>query len=303
MKNIMRPREMELFAAICRTGSVTQAAASTGLSQPGASAMLKELEARLNTPLFSRRWRRLELTVAGRALLPEVTHALAALDAVDKLAQSVGHRHGQRLILGTVSATGASLLPSALRELQLADPDLAVVVRVGTAADVIEMAIQQRIDLGVVLGSGAHEHLGFEKIAELGLVCVVRPDHAWARRASVSVDDLVATPYIGHSRHLPVGALTSQAVEAAGNIWKPAIEVMQFSVACALTHAGCGPAVLEAATGEYARRLGLVPIPLWTEQTLSLSLVWPLARGMSGGARFVKDALTQAAANLPNTLL
>lgn len=297
MKNLIRPREMELFAAICRTGSVTAAAQSTGLSQPGASAMLKEMETRLETPLFARRHRRLELTSAGRALLPEITHALAALDSVEKLAQSIGRPRGQRLILGTVPATGASLLPPVLRRLQLADPDLAIVVRVGTATEVIEMAVQQRIDLGVVLGSAASEHIGFQEIAALGLVCVVRPDHPWASLSSVGVEDLATTPYIGHSRHLPVGALTAQALENAGVVWKPAMEVMQFSAACALTQAGCGPSVLESVTGAYARQLGLIPVTLRTAGTLSLNVVWPQVKGMSAAARFVKEGLMLTAVN------
>ncbi len=294
MKSLIRPREMELVAAICRTGSVTQAAEACSLTQPGASAMLKELEVRVGATLFSRRHRRLELTAAGQALLPEITHALAALDAVDKLAQSLGNRRREQLVIGTVSATGASVLPAVLKQLQDADPLLSVVLRVGTAAEVVEMAIAQRIDLGVILGAGAHQHANFEKIADLGLVCVVRPDHAWASLPAITVDMLASERFIGHSRHLPVGALTAQVLEEAGLSCRPAIEVMQFSAACALTDAGCGPAVLESVTGEYARRLGLVPVPLNAGRTLSLSLVWPQGRGMSGGARFVKHALSQA---------
>ena len=179
---------MELVAAICRTGSVTQAAEACGLTQPGASAMLKELEARIGVALFSRRHRHLELTAAGQAVLPEITHALAALDAVDKLAQSLGNRRGEQLIIGTVSATGASVLPAVLKELQDADPMLSVVLRVGTAAEVVQMAIEQRIDLGVILGSGAHQHANFDQIGELGLVCVVRPDHAWAALQEITAD-------------------------------------------------------------------------------------------------------------------
>ncbi len=287
---------MELVAAICRTGSVTQAAEACGLTQPGASAMLKELEVRIGAALFSRRHRHLELTAAGQAVLPEITHALAALDAVDKLAQSLGNRRGEHLIIGTVSATGASVLPAVLKELQDADPMLSVVLRVGTAAEVVEMAIEQRIDLGVILGSGAHQHANFEQIGELGLVCVVRPDHAWAALPEITVDMLSSERYIGHSRHLPVGALTAQVLEQARHPYRPAIEVMQFSAACALTDAGCGPAVLESVTGEYARRLGLVPIPLHAGSTLSLNLVWPQGKGMSGGARFVKNALSRSLA-------
>lgn len=293
MKNLIRPREMELFAAVCRTGSVTQSAASIGLSQPAASTMLRELEDRLGVTLFLRQGRRLVLTADGRSLLPDITHALAALDSVEKLATSLGRKDRSRFTLGTVTAIGASVVPLALRELQIALPDLAVVLRVGTAAEVVEMAIQQRIDLGVILGSGAHEHVGFRSVAELGLVCVVRADHAWAHRKSVGLAELAATPYIAHSRHLPVGALTAQVIEETGQAYSPAIEVMQFSAACALTDAGCGPSILESVTGEYARKLGLVPIPLQTDGSLSLNLVWPLGKGLGRAANLVTDAIVR----------
>lgn len=299
MKNMMRPREMALFAAVCRTGSVTQAAAATGLTQPAASSMLKALEDRIGTPLFTRQRRRLELTAPGRSLLPEVTHALAALDALDKMARSMGQGTGLQLVIGTVSATGASVMPQAIHALRQADPTRSVILRVGTAAEVIEMAIQQRIDLGVVLGSAVHEHVGFRKAADLGLVCVVRKDHRWARRRSVSVADLASEPFIAHSRHLPVGALTAHMLETAGQAWAPAIEVVQFSAACALTDAGCGPCVLESLTGAYARRLGLVPVPIESEGSLSLNIVWPLSRGLSAAARLVMDEVIRTVGGLP----
>ncbi|MCC3262491.1 LysR family transcriptional regulator, partial [Paenibacillus polymyxa] len=58
----MNKREMALFEAVGRTGSVTLAAAATGMSQPAASAMLKSLEDKLGFALFSREKRRLALT-------------------------------------------------------------------------------------------------------------------------------------------------------------------------------------------------------------------------------------------------
>ncbi len=299
MKTMMKPREMALFAAVCRTGSVTAGAAETGFSQPAASTVIKDVEARIGTPLFTRQRRRLELTASGRSLLPEVTHALAALDAVDKMARSMGQGSRQQFVIGTVSAAGASVVPRAIHALRERDPARSVVVNVGTAAQVVEMAIQQRIDVGVVLGSAVHEHVGFRKVADLGLVCVVRKDHPWARRRAVGVADLAGTPFIAHSRHLPVGALTAHMLESAGHAWVPAIEVMQFSAACALTQAGCGPCVLDSLTGAYARRLGLVPVPMQAQGTLSLNLVWPLSRGLSAAARLVMDEIAVLSDGLP----
>ena len=291
MKNIMRPREMALFASVCRTGSVTKAAAANSLSQPAASTMLKELEDRLGIQLFSRQSRRLELTASARSLLPEITHALAALDAVNIKVRSMGQGDRQQLIIGTVSATGASVIPQAVHKLREIDKLQNIVIKVGTAIEVVEMAIEQRIDFGLVLGAAVHEHVGFEKIADLQLVAVVRSDHPWAGRQSISIAEMVSEPYIAHSRHLPVGAQTSHAIESAGFLWNPSVEVVQFSAACGLTDAGCGPCILDSVTGTYACKLGLVPVPLDTAETLSLNLVWPLSRGLSSAAKIVMDEI------------
>jgi DNA-binding transcriptional LysR family regulator len=288
---------MELFSAVCRTGSVTAAAAATGMSQPAASVMLRQLEARLGFELFTRKQRRLELTPNGRMLLPEVAHALAALDCVERMAESMGRRRPGRLVLGAISAAGASILPAATRSLQHKYPDIAIVLRSGTATEVVEWAASQRIDLGVIFGSVVHEHVGFELLADLHLVCAMPRKHALAKRDKVTLEQLASGAYVGHSRHLPIGALTAAAMEARGLRYQPAIEVGLFSAACAFCESGCGVAVLDSLTGLYAEKQGLAVRPLEAPGTLGLSLVWPLARGLNMVARqfveYLRDPIGQ----------
>ncbi len=277
----MKQREMILFAAVCRTGSVTAGAAAAGMTQPAASTMLKQIEERMGARLFSREKRRLELTADGRALLPEVTHALAALESVRHMAESLGRSKAPRLVVGAVSAVSASVLPRVLYDIRQEAPDTPIAVRAGTALEVVEMALQERIDIGVILGSSALQHVGFRQIGRLGLVCAMPPDHPYAAHEEISLPQLIATPYVAHSRHLPVGALTATALERAGLPFAPALEVMQFSAACALAQAGCGIAILDSLTGRYAQGLGLAIRPLRQVDELSLGLVWPLTKGMS----------------------
>ena len=282
---------MALLSAINRTGSVTAAALAVGMSQPAASAMLRQLEDRLGFDLFSRERRRLSLTRSGRALLPEITNALAALDAVGKLAESMRPGKTRRLVIGTVPAAGASVLPEAVLALQKAQPEVAVVLRAGTALEVVDMAVEQRIDLGVILGTAASEHVGYRLLGKPKLVCVMRADHRLAKRKSISVAELAGEKYVSHARHLAIGAITAQNLEAAGYEFAPAVEVTQFSAACAFTEAGAGIAVVEALSGLYAERHGLITRPWKVESDLSLSLVWPLSQGLSRSAKKLADML------------
>jgi len=287
----MKKREMALICAVARTGSVTASAAAVGMSQPAASALLRQLEERVGLALFSRRRRRLELTADGRTLLPEITHALAALESVERMSQSMGRSRQRRWVIGAVAAAGASVLPGALQPLLAQQPDVTVVLRSGTAVEIVDMAVQQRIDLGLIYGSARHEQVTVEHLAALDLVCVMPAQHPYAALAAVSVAQLAAMPYIAHSRFLPVGALTAQALEAAGHGFKPALEVMQFSAACAMAEAGSGVAVLESLAAQYAQRHGLVARPLLAPSDLSLTAVWSPEKGLGSLPRQLLDAL------------
>lgn len=282
---------MALICAVARTGSVTASAAALGMSQPAASALLRQTEERLGLELFTRKNRRLALTADGRTLLPEITHALAGLESLERMSGSMGKSRQRRWVIGAVSAAGASILPGALQSVQAAGPEVAVVLRAGTAVDIVEMAVQQRIDLGLVYGAAQHDQVAMEVLAPLALVCVMPAQHPYAQLESIAVDQLAALPYVAHSRFLPVGALTAQALEANGHAFKPAVEVMQFSAACAMAEAACSVAVLESLAAHYAQRHGLVARPLLAASDLYLTAVWSPEKGLGAWPRRLLDAL------------
>ena len=280
-----------LLASLSRTGSVTGAAQSLGMSQPAASAMLRKMEDGLGYSLFSRRRRRLELTPNGRALLPGVVHALAALDSVERLADGLGRGGYRRLVIGAVPVVGASILPPLIASLKAERPEVSVSLISGTALEVGDMVLDQRLDLGVIFGTPPSEHVASQSLALLDLYCLMPRDHPYCARRDVSVDDLAATPYVAHSRRLPLGALTAQALEQGGHRFEPSVEVAQFSAACAFVEAGCGITVVEALTALYAERLGLVARPFRYPSDLSLTVIWPIATGLSSYAQTLVDAL------------
>src|SRR5690606_31125235 len=152
---MLRRRELALLRAMYQYGTVTAAAASINMTQPAASALLRNMETRLGFSLFSRQSRRLQLTSQGRALLPEVLNALAGMEAVDKLADALRHGTTSRLTIGAVAIAASSVLPSALATVRKKHSGVALAVRPGTAMEIIDMAVDHRIDLGIVVGSQA----------------------------------------------------------------------------------------------------------------------------------------------------
>src|SRR5687768_17806429 len=77
-------RHLRLVAAISEQGSMTAAARGLDLTQPALSHQLRELEARLRTPLFVRTPRRMVLTPAGEQLAHVARGVLAQIDGFER---------------------------------------------------------------------------------------------------------------------------------------------------------------------------------------------------------------------------
>lgn len=77
-------RRLRYFAAVAEELSFSHAADRLGLSQQALSSQIRCLEDQVGRSLFFRTTRRVELTAAGRALLPKAQLALrAGRDALD----------------------------------------------------------------------------------------------------------------------------------------------------------------------------------------------------------------------------
>ena len=291
-------RELTLLRAMHLHGTVTAAAASVHMSQPAASAVLQGLETRLGFALFTRDKRRLRLTSQGRSLMPEVLQAMSALDAVDRLAGDIRQGATERLNIGAVAVVSAMLLPQALKAVRMAHPHLAVTVRAGTALDIMDMVADQRVDLGVVIAPTRqpNDRIVVQRLAHLSLHAVLRPEHPAARgRRPPSLAELAEVGLIVLSPSLPVGHATQHALQAAGLLDRPVLEVSQSFTACEFAAQGLGVAIVETLGACYAQQRGMVARDLKELDGIELSVVSPSDRPLAGASHTLRHELGVAA--------
>ena len=294
-------RELSLLRAMYVHTTVTDAAASVHMSQPAASALLRGLETRLGFALFSRDNRRLQLTSQGRSLIPEVLNALSAMDAVDRLASDIRQGAAARLNIGAVAVASSMLLPQALGRVRIAFPDVAVTVRAGTALEIMDMAVDHRIDLGVVItGTAAiNERVAKERLAQLSLYAIFHPDHPRARDAeSVTLRELSQLGLVVLSAALPAGLATRQAMEAQGLDYRPKMEVAQSFTACELASSGLGVAIVETRGARYAQRQGLVARHVLMLHGSELAMVHPKDKPLDGASQSLRKAIFETVAGM-----
>ena len=107
-------RQLRAFVAVAEEGSIARAAQRLHLTGSALSMLIASLEGELGTRLFERTTRRLQLTDAGRELLPAIGEVFHHLDsALSDLRESTQRRDTQ-LRIAASPLLAATLLPGVM---------------------------------------------------------------------------------------------------------------------------------------------------------------------------------------------
>ncbi|MGN6658911.1 MAG: LysR family transcriptional regulator [Achromobacter mucicolens] len=291
----MRLRHIEIFEAIRRTGSLTEAAAALHISQPAASKLLAHAESQLGFKLFDRVKGRLVATREAEILTPEIARLNQDLSSVRRLASNLRDRPNGHLRLGCAPALGLGLLPGVVRDSRDAQPGITFDIHTHHSAELVQGLLTRELDLAITfdtndypgltrMGLGHTElvHLsrraaqGPLRLSALSEARGVEASGAAASGSPTAGDTLIVLDASDAS-----GALLQLALDAQGLAPQVAIQVQTHYVACALVDAGCGDAIVDAITAQAMLRPGMtlrrlepalrVPISIMTRNQDPLS--------------------------------
>ena len=123
----MELRPLRYLVAVAEEGHITRAAERLGIQQPPLSQQIRALEAELETQLFRRHPRGVELTQAGDVLLAEARSVLAQLDQAVTATRRAARGEAGRIGLGfTSSASFHPFVPAMIRSYRDAYPLVAL---------------------------------------------------------------------------------------------------------------------------------------------------------------------------------
>src|SRR3954454_12932313 len=147
----MTLQQLTYFLSAAGHGSFSAAAESLHMAQPSLSEQIRRLEAELGVSLFARTGRRLELTEAGRLLLP---HAERTLEAAREAAESVREVRdvtGSTVAFGTFSSAHHYLLGGLVEEFRARYPSVRVRVVGQNSAEVADAVRDGHLEAGLVV--------------------------------------------------------------------------------------------------------------------------------------------------------
>jgi DNA-binding transcriptional LysR family regulator len=302
----LEPRQLEAFAAVMSTGSVTAAAQLLTRSQPAISRLVQELEAEIGYPLFARKGPRVTPTGQAFLLYEDVERALGGLRRIHERAQEIARGDAQPLLLAATSALAVGLLPQALRQVEAAGGATAIHLRSASPEEVVHAVLSGAVQLGASSLPLAHRGLTVHWIGQAPCVAVLPQADALARRRVVPLAALAKRRLITMSNPFRLRSRLDGVLEREGlqpQQRQALIETNSSVNALALVRCGLGAAVLEPLTAYGALPDGLVVRPLDTDIPFFFGVITPQSRPVTAPVQAVADALLQAARSLPGFVL
>lgn len=268
-------RQLRYFVTVARTRHFGRAAEELHIAQSPLSQAIRQLESHLGTPLFERTTRRVDLTAAGEALLPEAVRILESVSAARDQVSRVAAGDLGALRIGATGLATYRHVPDLVRRLSAALPGLALSFRTEMLTPDLEAALtDHRIDLAVLRPPVRDEGLRTHVLARERLVLAV-PAAVPTTGDAVDLADLADADFVVYAAPgSVVGAAADRACRAAGFVARHTHEAGQTSTVLALVAAGLGVALLPesvlAVTVEGVRYRPLAG----TEVTTDVALAW-----------------------------
>lgn len=262
-------RQLEAYAAVISTGSVTGAAKVIGKSQPVVTRLIQDLEADVGFPLFARHGRRITPTQNGSLFYREVERLLADAHRTRQRAADLSHRQIGSVALAATATMAASIVPRALKGLR--DQGYApkeIVLRSQTSEEVIQSVAARQADIGIASLPLDHPALEVQWIAEASCVCVLHEDDPLAALDVIDLAALAGRPIITLLNPYRVLGRISAALHDIEP--ESVIRTNSSTTALNMVSAGLGVAILEPVSPIGQRFANTVVRPL----SVSIPYYW-----------------------------
>ena len=224
-------RELRLFIAAARSGSMLRAADEIGLTQPALSKSIADLERTLGVRLLERNSRGVRPTPHGEVLLRRATGVFEELrQAVDELGFLTDASRGQ-LRIGATPTLCAGLLPAVINGMLGSRPRFHFEAAELDSRKLAGEVLARSVDLAIGPEHIASENpqLAFERLFDDRLFIAAGPHHPLAGKRSLRFEELTRCRWVLPSPDASVTAQLRSEFQSRG-LQPPEVAVTTMSV-------------------------------------------------------------------------
>lgn len=292
----MEIRQLEAFAAVMSTGSVTAAGRLLGRSQPAITRSIQELESELGFALFARSGPRVSPTERGFLLYEEVEPVLLGMQQIRASAAVIGREGSRSLNVVATPALAAGLVPAALA----ADPALPAQIHLHSASPekVVHAVLTGAAEVGVTSLPLEHRGVAVHWIGEVQCVAALAADDPLAAADTVPLAACAERALVTMQNPYRLRQLVDRALQDAGIAVPRRIDTNTSLNALALVRAGLGLAVLEPVTAYGMPVDGVAVRPIDVPIPFHFCVITPQGRPPTPAVQSLTEQLALAAARL-----
>jgi len=255
-------RQLIIFEAVGRLGSVSRAASELNLTQPAVSMQVKQLEEQIGLPLIDHAGKKLVLTEAGEELARHARELIAKM--ADLKAAMKGFLSLECGILRiALISTMSFFLPRIVSEYVRLHPSVRISLQVDNHDSVIAALLEKRTDLAITGRPPDDASVVAHPFMDNPLVVVSRPDHPLAKLERVPLDLLGDEAMIAREPGSGTQANVEKFFAEKGLEFRSSCEVNTNEAVKQAVVAGLGLGIVPLRTMELeleTRRLAVLPV-------------------------------------------
>lgn len=146
----MNNKQIKYALALSEALNFSQVAEEFGISQPALSKQIQHLENELGVKLFDRNRNPLRLTPAGEYFIHSAREILYKEDQLKKTLEQFNSGESGQLVIGITPFRSQYIMPSLVKKFRAKYPNVSVIVKEVTSAQLRKDAAEGKYDLAIV---------------------------------------------------------------------------------------------------------------------------------------------------------
>ncbi len=214
----LRMRQLYLLVALYETRNVSHTATQMGVTQPGLSKWLSELEEDLNVKLFKRNSRGLTPTEFCTALVSHARAIIGELDRTQATIRLMSIGASGNLVVGTTPTVATGLVPKAAQYFRKRFPDAYLNLIENRLDTLLPQLEEGRVDLVITRTDQARLDAGVrcDILYPEQIRIVVGTSHPLAKKRKVDWPDVMRYPWIIPPKVSPIRRELEHELALAG---------------------------------------------------------------------------------------
>jgi DNA-binding transcriptional LysR family regulator len=194
---------LKVFCDLSETESFTKSAQINKITQSAVSQQISSLERQFKSLLIERSKKKFRLTREGQILYEYSKQIIQTYDALHSRLQEIKDIISGTIRVSTIYSIGLHDLPPYIKKFLKTFPTVNVHVEYRRSNQVYEDVLGNVVDLGLVAYPQRDSKLEIVPLRKDKLVLVCHPDHKFAKRSTVALEEISGNKFISFASDIP----------------------------------------------------------------------------------------------------